>query len=227
VIAALARLPMARLLRTPRVWAAVGAWCVLAFVFATAAREQGAVHGADHVLVDTFGALVLPLLAYVIVGGAVAAQSLRGSVVPLVAFGGSPARAAAASIAVAAAGTAAIGALVAAGVALVAHGIADPPATRDALTSAYAGAVGGAAYAAWFSLGATFGKRGGGRTALLVIDWILGMTSGAGAVLTPRGHVRNLLGGVPPLDLPQRASVAALAVLALLCALAAMRRARI
>jgi hypothetical protein len=226
VITALARLPVARLLGTPRVWITVVAWVALALSFALTARAQGAVHGADHALIETFGALVLPLLAYVIVGGVVASQSLRVSVAPLVAFGGSPARAAAAAIAVAAAASAVVGALVAAGVAVVAHGVSDPPAMRDALLSAYAGAVGGAAYAAWFSLGATFGRRGGGRTALLVLDWILGMTSGAAALATPRGHVRNLLGGVPPMDLSQRASVATLAGLALVCALVAMRRAR-
>jgi hypothetical protein len=145
----------------------------------------------------------------------------------MVAFGAQPARAAAASIAVAAACCAVVGAGVAAIVAVVAHGIADPPRLHDATVSAYVGALGGAAYAAWFSLGASFGRRGGGRVALLVVDWILGANGGAGALLSPRGHVRNLLGGAAPMDLSQRASAAVLVILAIACALVAIRRARI
>jgi len=226
VIAALARPSVARLLRGPRAWFGVAAWCTLAFVFAMAARERGSAHGADHVLIDTFGALALPLLSYVIVGATVASKSLRASTASVVAFGAQPTRAAAAAIAVAAASCAVVGAVVAAGVAVVAHGIADPPRFKDAAESAYVGVLGGAAYAAWFSLGASFGRRGGGRIVLLLVDWILGATSGAGALLTPRAHLRNLLGGAPPMDLSQRASAAALALLAVACALVAIRRAR-
>ena len=227
MIAALARPSLARLLRGPRAWLAVAAWCALALVFAMAARERGAAHGADHVLLETYGALALPLVSFVIVGAIVASQSLRASTAPMVAFGAQPARAAAASIAVAAACCAVVGAGVAAIVAVVAHGIADPPRLHDAIVSAYVGALGGAAYAAWFSLGASFGRRGGGRVALLVVDWILGANDGAGALLSPRGHVRNLLGGAAPMDLSQRASAAVLVILAIASALVAIRRARI
>ncbi len=227
MIAALARPSIARLLRGPRAWFGVAAWCALAFVFAMAARERGSAHGADHVLIDTFGALALPLLAYVIVGATLASQSLRASTASVVAFGAQPWRAAAAAIAVPAASSAIVGAVVAAAVAVLAHGIADPPRIHDAAVSAYVGALGGAAYATWFTLGASFGRRGGGRVLLLVVDWILGATSGAGALLSPRGHVRNLLGGVPPMDLSQRASAAALAILTIACALIAIRRSRL
>ncbi len=227
MIAALARPPLARLLRGPRAWFGVAAWCALAFVFAMAARARGSAHGADHVLVDTYGALALPLLSYVIVGATVASQSLRASTASLVSFGAQPTRAAAAAIAVAAMSCAVVGAFVAAAVAVLAHGIADPPRWHDAAASAYVGALGGAAYATWFSLGASFGRRGGGRVVLLLVDWILGATSSAAALVTPRGHLRNLLGGAPPMDLSQRASVAALAVLAIACALLAIRRSRL
>ena len=226
MIAALARPPLARLLRGRRVWLGVAAWGALAFAFAMAAHERGSAHGADHVLIDTYGALALPLLSYVIVGAALASQSLRASTAPLVAFGAQPVRAAAAAIAVAAASSAIVGALVAAGVAALAHGIADPPRWHDAAASAYVGALGGAAYAAWFSLGASFGRRGGGRVLLLVVDWVLGAMGGAGALATPRAHVRNLLGGAAPMDLSERASAAALVLLAIAWAAVAMRRAR-
>jgi hypothetical protein len=227
VIAALARPSVARLLRGPRAWLGVAPWCVLAFAFALAARERGSAHGADHVLLDTYGALVLPLLSFVIVGASVASRSLRASAAPVVAFGAQPARAAAASIAVAGAGCAVVGAVVAAILAIVAHGTSDPPRLQDAVTSAYVGALGGAAYGAWFSLGASFGRRGGGRVALLALDWILGASGGVAALFSPRGHVRNLLGGAPPMDLSQRASAAALVLFAVTTALVAIRRSRV
>ncbi len=225
-MAALARPSIARLLRRPAGWVAIGAWVALACGVAWIARMRGSAHGADHVLVDTVGALVLPLLAYALVRVTFGWGSLRTSTAPVVAFGAQPVRAAAAVIAVAAITCAAIGALVAATAAFVAHGVSDPPPLRDAATSAYAGALGGMAYAAWFSLGATFGRRGGGCGVLLIVDWILGATAGAGALVTPRGHLRNLLGGSPPMDLTQRASVAALLALTLVCALGAVRRTR-
>jgi hypothetical protein len=227
VIAALARPSLARLLRGPRAWLGVAAWCALAVVFALAARERRAAHGADHVLLQTYGALALPLLSFVIVGAIVASQSLRASAAAVVTFGAQPARAAAASIAVAAAGCAVVGAATAAIVAVVAHGIADPPRLHDAAVSAYVGALGGAAYAAWFSLGSTFGRKGGGRVVLLVLDWLVGANDGAAALFSPRGHVRNLLGGAAPMDLSQRASAVALVLLIVASTLVAIRRSRI
>jgi hypothetical protein len=227
VIAALARPPLARIVRRPRVWIAVTAWCALALVVAEVARRRGAAHGADHVLVDTYGALIVPLLAYVFVGAAVASQSLRASTASLVAFGAAPLQAALATIAVVALICATSSAVVGAAVASVAHGASDPPRVHDALASAYAGGLGGASYAAWFGLGASFGRRGGGRSLFLVLDWILGATTGAGALITPRAHLRNLLGGMPPMGLSERLSALALFGLAVVCALLAARRSRL
>jgi hypothetical protein len=226
VIAALARPPLARLLRTPRSLLTLGAWCLLAVGFAVAARARGASHGADHALVGAYGALALPLLAYALVGAVVGARSLAASTAPLVSFGASPARAAAAAVGVAVAACAALGAVLAALVALVAHGADDPPAAADALASAYAGLLGGAAYAAWFAAGASFGRRGTGRTVLLVADYVLGAGRGAVALVTPRAHLRNLLGGEAPMGLSGRASTAVLVALAVVFALLAVRRAR-
>jgi hypothetical protein len=227
MIAALARPPLARIVRGPRVWVAAGAWCALALVLAEVTRRSGAAHGADHVLVDTYGALVVPLLAYALVGAAVASQSLRASTAPLVTFGAAPVRAAAAAIAVTAVLSALSCAILGVAVALIAHGSADPPRVHDALASAYAGALGGGAYASYFALGASFGKKGGGRSLFLVADWILGATTGAGALATPRAHLRSLLGGAPPLDLSERVSAMALVGLAVVYALVATRRSRI
>jgi hypothetical protein len=225
VIASLARPSALRLFRTPRSLVAPGAWCVLALGFALAARWRGAVHGADHVLVDAYAALILPLLVYALVGALLGRRSLATSIAPLVAFGASPARTALAIVGVAVAASVVAGALLAALLAFVAHGASDPPAAGDALASAYAGALGSAAYAGWFALGATFGKRGGGRTLLLIMDWVLGSGRGVMAIATPRAHLRNLLGGPSPMDWPGRSSAAALVVITLACALLAVRRA--
>jgi hypothetical protein len=168
----------------------------------------------------------LPLLSYALVGTVVGWRSLAGSVGPLVSFGAPAARAAAVAGGVAVLACAALGAGLAAAVALIAHGVDDPPALADALASAYAGAMGGGAYAAWFTLGASFGRRGGGRPVLLVADWILGSGSGPIALGTPRGHLRNLLGGTPPGGWSERASAWALVGLALVCVLWAVRRCR-
>jgi hypothetical protein len=226
VIAALARAPLARLLRTPRTRIAVAGWVTIAVAFAIAERWRGSSHGADRVLLDAYAPLVLPLLAYALVGSVVGRHSLANSAAPLVAFGAPPARAAALAVIVAGAACTIAGALLAAGVDLVGHGSADPPLARDAIACAYAGGLGGAGYAAWFMLGASFGKGGGGRLVLLVVDWMLGANAGAAALVTPRGHLRNLFGGMPPMDLSERASAAALVALTIACALVAVRRAR-
>jgi hypothetical protein len=225
VIAALARPSLARVFRTPRALLALGAWCVLALGFALAARSRGSANGADHVLVGAYGALIQPLLAYTLVGAVLGARSLAASTAPLIRFGAGPTRAAAVTVGVVVAGGVVVGAVLAAVVALVAHGTSDPPIAGDALASAYAGALGGAAYAAWFTLGASFGKRGGGRTALLVVDWVLGLGHGVMAVVTPRAHLRNLLGGAAPMEWSGRASAAALVVIVVACVAVAVRRA--
>lgn len=223
---ALARLPVARLLRTPRTWAGAAAWCVLALVLAAMARRAGSVHGADHVLLEGYASFALPLLSYAVVGGALGARSMKASTTSMVAFGASPERAAAASVVVAAAACAVVGALLASAVAAVAHGSADPPALRDALTSAYAGGLGGLAYASWYALGAGFGRRGGGRVVLLVVDFLVSGDDGMLAMATPRAHVRSLLGGLEAMELSPRASGLALAVMALAYGVLAVRRAR-
>jgi hypothetical protein len=213
-------------MRTPRALLVGVAWCLLALGFALAARSRGSAHGADHALLEGYGALVLPLLAFALVGALVGPRSLRASTAPVVSFGASPAIAAAATATLGVLACSAVAAALAAGVALLAHGASDPPRAADALASAYAGALGGAAYAALFSLGATFGRRGGGRTLFLVADWLLGAGSGTTAALTPRGHLRNLLGGASPLGWSGRASSIALVVIALACIVAATWRSR-
>jgi hypothetical protein len=227
VIAALARAPIARLIRSRRAKLTVSGWCLVAGSFALAARSGGSSHGADHVLLGAYGPLVLPLLAYALVGAVVAGRSLSSSTSSVVALGAPPANAAAVTIIVAAAVCILSCGLLAFIVDVLAHGSADPPLARDAFASAYAAGLGGATYASWFALGASFGKRGGGRPVLLIVDWLLGASDGAPALFPPRGHVRNLLGGTAPMDLSERASAGVLVIIAIACALIAVRRARL
>ena len=226
---ALARLPFARLARTPRAWVPIAGWVALAFVAAGVAHRLGSADAASHVLVGPFGAIALPLFVYAIVSATLGGEGLTRASRSLVAFGASPARAALAQVAVAVVASAVLGALVASAVAALAHGSADPPVAGDAGTSAWIAALGAAAYAALFCFGSTFGARGAGRTVALVLDWALGAGGSAVALVTPRGHVRNLMGGAAPLELGQRASsawLASLTVVFILLALARSRRAR-
>jgi hypothetical protein len=119
-----------------------------------------------------------------------------------------------------------LGGALGAAVAGIAHGSADPPIARDLATSAWIGALGGAAYAALYAFGSSFGRRGGGRTVAIVLDAVVGSGLGASAFLTPRGQIRNLLGGRAPLDLSQRDGLVVLAVLVVVFGGLAVLRAR-
>lgn len=226
MIAALARPTVARLYRTHRARLVVGAWCAVGIAYAVGARARGMAHGADQVLVGGFGELVLPLLCYSLVGAALQTRSLSKSIAPLVALGAVPARAAAVGVAISSCSCALVGSLLAAASTSIAHGSSDPPLSHDLLASAYAGALGGAAYGSWFALGASFGAAGLGRTVFLALDWLLDALGGAPALVTPRSHVRNLLGGLPPMEWPERWSALALLGLTIGYALLSVYRAR-
>ncbi|HXX70589.1 MAG TPA: hypothetical protein VEK07_25625 [Polyangiaceae bacterium] len=216
----------ARLIRTPRTWLALGVWFPLALAIAFFARDQDAAHPADHLLVDVVGAVILPLLVYLLVGAMLGAGSLAASASPYVALGARPAWATLAFVGVGATACCACGAALCGAVAALAHGAGDPPRAHDALVSAYVGGLGGAAYACWFACGAAFGRRGGGRPIALVLDWLLGAQDGTTALFTPRAHVRNLLGGAPPLHFPERASALALVGIVAVSILLSVRRVR-
>jgi hypothetical protein len=226
VIVSLGLLPAARIVRSPRLWITLGAWSSLVVAFAVAARVDGWAHGADRVLASVYGALALPFIALALARASFGGRSMTSSTAAVVAFGAPPWQAALASIFVAALATAAVGAGLAALVALVAHGALDPARGHDAIVSAYVGGLGGGAYATWFALGTTIGRRGGGRILLLAVDWALGTAGGTTALATPRGHLRNLLGGVSPMDVSERASAVVLVALAALCTVLAIRGAR-
>jgi hypothetical protein len=210
---ALAHVPLMRLLRTRRGWVPLALWTVVAVVSALLMRSRVG-SAADQVLRGTYGFIVLPLVAYGIVGAALGGAGLRGAIRGIVGLGASPREASLAAIGVASLSSAVAGAVLAALVCVVAHGPSDAPLLHDLLTSTWIGALGGVAYAAYFSAGSAIG-RGTMRGAFLVLDWIVGVGAGAGSLLTPRGHVQSLLGGPLAAELPQRASSGLLVVLTL------------
>ena len=226
MIQVLARVPIARLARSPRAWLPIAAWSALAILVAITARQSPS-GGADQALLGGFGSFAVPLVAFAVVSAALAGNGLKEAIRPVVALGGSPSRVALATVLTAmfasAALTGVLGALV---VAIVgsSHFGADLAAT------VWIAALGGACYAAWFSFAATFGVRGTGRATFLIVDYLFGTSSGGNAstlaFFTPRGNLHSLLGGAAPNDISQRASSLALVLITAVCVLLAVRRAR-
>lgn len=228
MIATLARVPIARLTRTPRSWLPIAGWALFAVVSALSARSTGLASGADHVMRGTFGFVILPLLTYGIVSATLGRTGLRPSTSGLVALGAEPRRAAFASIVVAMVVSALACGVVASVVSLIAHGPADPPLAWDLPLSFGVAFTGGAAYAAFFCAGSAIG-RGAMRGGFLAIDYVIGTPAGFGSIFTPRAHVMSLLGGPQCFELSRRVSsvVLVLLVLAYLAlAVALARRAK-
>ncbi len=201
MIAALLRVPSARLARLPRSSVPVLAWSALAIGAAIVSRN-----GADHVLRSTFGFVALPLLVYALVGAALGPSgALRGSLRGSVALGGAPRSAAFATVLFSVVASAVAAAVVGALVCALAHGETDPPLASDLPATAGIACLAGAAYGAYFCAGAAIGK-GTMRSVFLAIDWFIGARGGLGSVFTPRGHLASLLGGPLAFELPRKTS---------------------
>lgn len=220
----LARLPFARVVRSPRTLFSCVLWFGLAIAIALVEKSHGESHAADRLLPDAYGGLVLPLVVFALVGAVVISTSLRASLFPVTAIGAVGSRAALASIVV----VVAISALVcgAIGAALVPISGAAAPIRADMIASGWVSALGAACYASFFVFGSSFGKTGAGRMLLLVVDWLFGSAGGPLEILTPRAHLRNLLGGAPLAHASQTASAITLGAIAVICMLIAARRAR-
>jgi hypothetical protein len=225
VISTVAALPLSRLTRVPRAWVPVLAWAALAVVSALVLRRSGT-SATGGALEAIFGGYALPLLTFTVVGGVLGGDGLARSTRPFAAFGAPPAGVAAVTVGVAVVASALVAALVGAAVAALSHGSTDPPLALDALTSAWVAALGAAAYAAFFSFGASFGRRGGGRAVALVVDWVLGASTGAAGLPVPRAHVRSLLGGDAVMALSGRVSALALVAIVVVFGALAAGRAR-
>lgn len=220
----LARIPLLRLLQSRQAWVSTTGWFALVLGSAWLQRRHGAVHGADHAL-ELYASVAVPLLVYGLVGVTVGRRGLAASGRPLVRLGASPGQVALRSVLVTALASALISGLMGAATVALAHGAGDPPVLRDALQTLGFGALAGAAYAAYLMVGAAFVRGFWGRGLLLALDWALGDSDGVGALLTPRAHLQNLLGGEGPLETLPWESLALLATIAVACAALAVRRA--
>jgi hypothetical protein len=209
-----------------------GFWGAAAYIgaalfVATAAllEKRLAAEGAvDATLTGAVFGWTIPLLAY----AAVARVSLYGRLddgaVDLVRHGADRRAVVASFVLMTAARVSVVGALLSA-LGVLISSVGEASAIRaDALTSAWIGALGGAAYVAWFALGSLWGKRGRGRLLSLVLDWVLGATASAIAVPWPRAHLRSLLGGELVIGLPAWQSSALLGLFAGLYFLACVLR---
>jgi hypothetical protein len=185
--------------------------CVLALAFelgvALLERAQGSLGASDRALSGGAFGLALPLLCYFLVVRACGARSLREAVLPL-ARHGLDRRPLVLGLAVAPAVVAAVfAAFSGVAVVLLTRGLHDASWWRDALTSLWIGAVSGGAYVAMFIGASAFGRHGRGRVWLLAADFLLGAGSSLLALPWPKGHVRNLLGGSPVLEMSQFAAL--------------------
>ncbi|MRG91241.1 hypothetical protein [Polyangium spumosum] len=179
----------------------------------------------DRSLAATFR-LVVPLFCFALAARACDRSSLRDAAWPVARYGAAR-RDVALGIGVALVLVSAVsGALLALVAVASAQSPSAPPFARDAFTSGWIGALVGAAYAGWFSFGATFFERGRGRVVPLVLDFLFGSGAGLFAALLPRAHGRGLLGGEGPLGLSQPHGSIALLLMATLLPVAAALRCR-
>jgi hypothetical protein len=191
---------------------------VLAWGFsslAAVAEKRTALFGAAGRVLEgqVFGFIVPVALLWISVR-VLEPLRLDASASPLARFGQSRRTVALGLIAASMVTGALVAAVAAAVAAAAAHDPTAPSLALDLYTCAWIGALTACAYAGLFALGATFGSKGGGRYWALGFDLLFGGTSGVAALLAPRAHALNLLGGEPPLLLSQPSSLALLVVIA-------------
>jgi hypothetical protein len=218
--AAGARLGWARLWTRPSL-ATFGAALVAVTLVALFERVDERAFAVDRALTGVVFGLSLPLYCFALAELVTSRQTLFDAVGPLSRHG-LPRPELAQGMLGSTLALSALGGLVFGLLAVViTRGPSDPLLGRDLLATSWIGPLAGAAYAGLFALGSTFRR---GRLWFLLGDWLLGAGTGFLALPWPRGHVRNLLGYAPVLDLSQAAAALALALLALLGSLVASRR---
>jgi hypothetical protein len=185
--------------------------------------ERGAAQrGAEGRALGSVFELVIPLATFALVGLLTGRRRLGEAAWALARFGGDRRAVTFGQVAATAVAAATLAAAASSVALLTSHGPDSPPLLSDVATSAWIAASTGAAYAAWFSLGATFLRFGGGRLGVLVVDFVLG-SAGLVAWVLPRGLALNLL-GLATFDLSQPGASVLLVLTTLLAGLAASLR---
>ena len=214
---------LARLTQARPLIASAGALALVAVV--AFSEKRAALFGAASRTLEgeVFG-LLLPVALLLASRRALEPTRLDLAATPLARFGPSRRAVALGLVAASMIGAALLAGSAGSLAAVLAHDPTAPALTLDAASCAWIGALGGAAYAALFALGSTFGATGAGRWWALAGDFLLGGTSGVGALLAPRAHLQNLLGGEPPMLLGQSASAAALVAMTIAFTVLALLR---
>jgi hypothetical protein len=188
-------------------------WLVAALsvlVVAAFERSISPLTATDNTLLGVVFGLGIPLCTYAIVGRITEYRRLLESTEALAKYGANRRVLALGFLTVGAVCSSVVGAALALLGVVAAHSAADSHFAFDALTSTGLGFLAGFVYCAWFAFGSTFGRRGRGRFVALALDWAIGSSTTAVALPVPRGHLRNLLGADPVLEMTQRQASLAL-----------------
>jgi hypothetical protein len=219
------RLALLRFLASRRALLLALSLSAIVLAHAAATYRHDASHGVGRAL-GLFASAAVPLLAYVTVSAMLGPGGLARSGRPLVRLGASPWRVALGTIVASALVSACLAGALGGATVLVAHGTGDPPVVRDTLQTLGLSALAGASYATYFMAGGAIAQGLWARPLLLVLDWVLGEAGGFGALLTPRAHLGNVLGGDAPFDVPPAGSLAALVVIMVVATLWSLLRVR-
>ncbi len=202
----------------------LGVCCLAVFAVATLERSSDAGSAVDDTLSGVVFGVALPLLAYLVSERVCAGGRLEHSVDVVARYGCERRPALLGLLLVAAVATAFASALVTLAGLLGAHSLADPRLLGDVLMSLCIALLAGAVYALWFAAASHWGQRGGGRKWALILDFLLGAGSSSIALLWPRAHVRNLLGGEAALGWSQTTAWVALISIAVMSIFVSVRR---
>jgi hypothetical protein len=191
--------------------------CIASFAIGALERKSDALSAPDDALGGAVFGIALPLLAYLVSERICDSTRLDRSVDAIARYG-TDRRAALVGVLLASALLSALaGALLTVAALLGAHAPGSHALLADLRASVGIALFAGATYALYFGVASLFGKRGGGRKWALIMDFVLGAGSSALALPWPRGHVRNLLGGEPVIDLSQASAWLVLGAIGLAC----------
>lgn len=202
-----------------------GRGAVGAFLFALIAvalvalleRRAAPFDAPDKALEGIAFGIALPLTAYGISMRSFSRNRIDASLAEIARHGGSRRGGVAGSVLVVIASSAVCGALFGAIAVVVTRAPHDALLLRDAFTSTWIGALGGVAYAAYFSLGSQLGSAGGGRFWFLMLDWVVGGGTSVMSLPLPRAHIENLIGAPAVMGFPQWSATLGLFAISLLC----------
>jgi hypothetical protein len=198
--------------------------CAALYAISVLERQSDAASAPDDALGGAVFGIALPLLAYFVSERACAGQRLERSVEGVARYGTNRRAALLGVLLASALCSAIVGALFTVAALLGAHATYSTSVLADMRTSVGIALIAGAVYALYFGAASLLGKRGGGRKWALIIDFVLGAGGSALAAPWPRGHVRNLLGGEPVVELSQLNAWLALSVIGVLCAALSLLR---